>query len=174
MTFDDFYRAVGEEENLLFQFIEKHRNSKKAVFLFGAGFCGRVYMRLMQRYQMPVAGIIDNFKTSMGDIPVLRLEDAAKKYDLSQCLFIISAPSKYEEIEKQLLEVVQPEQVFNFPVTRYDNPANEPGSAREYLLTHKDDMRFIYDLLADDHSKDVLIKTTLGELTASFKYIMNP
>lgn len=169
MLFDDFVKEIDKEDNLLFQFIESYRNSGESVFLFGAGFCGRVYSKLMQRYQMPIEGIIDNYKDFMGDNRVLRMDEVARKYDLSNCLFIVSAPSKYLEIEKQLLELVRPDQIFNFPISRYDDPLNEPKVAREYLLSHKSDLRWCFDRLEDDFSRDVLVHTTLGALAADIK-----
>lgn len=101
MTFEEFYLEIENKENVLFQFIDKYRDKRNHVFLFGAGFCGRVYMRLMEKYQMPIAGIVDNYKNAMDEKRVLRLDDVVANYNMDDCIFIISAPSKYQEIEKQ-------------------------------------------------------------------------
>lgn len=166
MTFEDLYQAIPVVKNQFYEFLSSYRNSEKKIFLFGAGVCGRSYVQLFERHQLPVAGIIDNYKRSFNGAPTLKLEDVLQNYHIGDCVFIISAPGAQEVIYKQLLKFCTKEQILIFAMSRYGIPENEPVREKDYLLSHKADLKGLYDRVADQQSKNVLVRTLLGHITA--------
>lgn len=168
MKFDEKYESILQERNEFFDFLEHYKNTDKKVFLFGAGLCGNIYVELFSRHEMPLAGVIDNYKETIKGMPVLRMEQVAQRYDLSKCIFVISAPRSKNEILKTLSKYVGANQIYNFAITRYTFPHNELISARKYLLEHKSQLVDVYGMLADDQSRYVMENILRGRMSARY------
>ena len=168
MTLDELFEMIPTANNHFFQFLSNYRNTGKKIFLFGAGFCGHVFLRLMEQFDLDIEGIIDNYSDSLDGHPVQKLAEVLQKYNVDDCIFIISAFRPLEEILDQLLKVCKEEQIFVFAMTRYGVPENLPEPTKEYLLSHRDEIEEVYNLLADQQSKDVLLHMLLGHVTASY------
>ncbi len=168
MPFEKIYDSILQEKNTFFEFIEKYKDAGKHVFLFGAGLCGNIYLELCRRYSMPLTGIVDNFKESIKGIPVLRMEQVAQQYDLTECIFVVSAPKSQKQILETLSRYVTATQIYNFAITRYTFPQNDFFYAREYLLGHKKQLAEVYMLLADRQSKQVMENILRGRMSARY------
>lgn len=166
MTFECLYQAIPIAKNQFDEFLNAYRNSERKIFLFGAGLCGSSYVKLMERHQLHIEGVIDNFKRSFQGKPTLKLEEVLQNYNIEECIFIISAPGAQEAIYSQLLEFCNREQIFLFAMSRYCIPENEPAKAKDYLILHKADIKQLYNRLGDQQSRDVLVHTLLGRMTA--------
>lgn len=168
MTVEDLYQTVPMVKNQFCEFLKIYRDSNKKIFLFGAGLCGNIYIQLMERHQLNIEGVIDNFENSFHGKPTLKLDKVLKNYNNEECIFIVSAPKAQEAINKQLLKYYSKEQIFTFAMSRYIFPENEPAHTKKWLLSQKADIAKIYDRLADQQSKNVMIHTLLGRMTAGF------
>lgn len=168
MDFEEVFKAIEQSGNLLYELLDQCKASDKKVFLFGAGNCGYIFKKLLERERYPIAGIIDNFAERLDGVPVLRLDEVLRKNCLEECVFIISAPRSQSEIRGQLLRFVSPGQVYLFSTTRSFGPGNDPQSTKSYLLRHKRDISEIYNLLADEQSKTVMRHMLLGHVTGDY------
>ena len=118
--------------------MDRYRDSNKKIFLFGAGLCGNIYVELFARYRIPLAGVVDSFKDTIKGMPVLRMEQVAKEYDLAECIFVISAPKSQKQILGILSQYVGASQIYSFAITRYTFPHNELALAKKHLMEHKE------------------------------------
>lgn len=168
MEFDAIYDSFLREENEFSKFVDRYRDSNKKIFLFGAGLCGNIYVELFARYRIPLAGVVDSFKDTIKGMPVLRMEQVAKEYDLAECIFVISAPKSQKQILGILSQYVGASQIYSFAITRYTFPHNELALAKKHLMEHKEQYSEVYNLLADDQSRYVMEKVLRGRMSARY------
>lgn len=168
MTFDELYQAMEHEKNLLEDFFLNYTVLDKKIFLFGAGICGKIYLKIFGRHQIKIEGIVDNFKDSLEDFSVLRLSDVLERYDRDNCVFVITAPRAIKEIEIQLLESFDKTQIFSFAATQCFFEENEIKKTRRFFMSQRERVHTIYELLCDTFSKKVLIQFILGRVTSNY------
>lgn len=167
MTFLELEKNIMSARNLFDEFVENIRQSNKKVFLFGAGLCGRSYLKIFERRNIPLEGIIDNHKTSLDGYPVSRFETIVSNYNIKECIIVISAPGSEEQIRKQVLSVFPEEQVFTFAISRYGNgEENESHATKEFFSENRVFLSELYNHLGDSLSKKVFCYIFLGRVTA--------
>lgn len=168
MTFEQLKNEMENSTNLFDQFVETYAKSDKKIFLFGAGLCGRSYLSVFRRKNIPLEGVIDNYKTSLDGYPVCRFETVLSKYPVEDCVIVISAPGSENEIMKQVLSVFPKEQVFTFAISRYGlGVDNEAVATKRFFLQHCDFLSEFYENLGDDFSKEVFWHAFLGRVTGN-------
>lgn len=167
MTFPQLEKKIMSATSLFDEFVENIRESNKKIFLFGAGICGRCYLKIFQRKHIPIEGIIDNYKTSLDGYPVSRFETIVSNYNIKDCVVIITAPGSEDHIRKQVLSVFPREQVYTFAITRY--VIGEQNEAFETIKFFKDNRVFLselYNSFGDCLSKKVFCNVFMGRVTA--------
>lgn len=166
MTFDQLENIIASSQNKFNKFIDDIKKTNKKVFLFGAGLCGRSYLKVFQRRNISLEGIIDNYKTSLDGYPVCRLETVVSNYDIQECMIIISAPGSEDQIRKQVLSIFPEEQVFTFAISRYGvGEENESSATKEFFLENQVFLSEFYDQLGDDFSREVFCNIFIGRVT---------
>lgn len=167
MTFPQLEKSIMNATSLFDEFVENIRESNKRIFLFGAGLCGRSYLKIFQRKHIPLEGIIDNYKTSLDGYPVSRFETIVSNYNIEDCIIIITAPGSEDQIRKQVLSVFPEEQVFTFAITRYViGEQNEAFETIKFFEDNRDFLSVLYDSFGDCLSKKVFCNVFLGRVTA--------
>lgn len=170
MTFLQLEKNILSARNLFDEFVENIRQSNKKVFLFGAGLCGRSYLKIFQRKNIPLEGIIDNHKTSLDGHPVSRFETIVSNYNIKECIIVISAPGSEEQIRKQVLSVFPEEQIFTFAITRYViGDENEALETTKFFQDNRVFLSMFYESLGDCSSQKVFCNVFMGRVTADKK-----
>ncbi|WP_373163167.1 FkbM family methyltransferase [Agathobaculum sp. Marseille-P7918] len=167
MTFLQLEKNIMNARNLFDEFVENIRESNKKIFLFGAGLCGRSYLKIFQRKNIPLEGIIDNYKTSLDGHPVLRFETIVSNYNIEDCVIVITAPGSEDQIRKQVLSVFPHEQVFTFAITRYViGDENEAFETMKFFQKNIFFLSVLYENFEDYLSKKVFCNVLIGRVTA--------
>ena len=169
MDFDCIFSEILSQRNLLEQFVKQYRNSNKKLFLFGAQNCGRGYLHYLNEHGIAVEGFIDNYKHSMDDLRVLRLDEVIKSYPKEDCIFLITAPRYVCEIREQLLAEFRREQIYSFAAWQYIWFNFDLSYTREYLAAHRNELKSLYYQLYDNKSKTTLIHMLRGRITSDWK-----
>lgn len=167
MTFAQLESAIKHADNVFDDFIEKYKTSDKKIFLFGAGLCGRSYVNIFSRKNIPFEGIIDNYKTSLDGYPTIRFETVLEKFAIKDCIIVLSAPGSEQQILKQVLEVFPREQVYTFAITRYGiGEENEADATKQFFVQNRSFLLDLYNHLGDDFSRKVFCHVFLGRVAA--------
>ena len=100
MTFDRLLQEMPTYKNQLQEFIDSYKDSGKNIFIFGAKMCGNNYYRYLSRCGLSIAGIVDNYQTEMAGLRVMRPEEVIRSYPKESCVFVIAAPTYFDEIKR--------------------------------------------------------------------------
>lgn len=168
MELNQLFEEIERSENDFCSFVEEYRGSDKKVFLFGAGLSGRKYKEMLEKEHFPIAGVIDNYGGELQGTPALPLKTVLRRYPVEDCVFLVSAPRSQAEICKQLLEVADSRQIYQFAASRILVPGCSPAETKDYYLSHREDLTDLYRVLGDDWSRKVLENMLLGQVKGSF------
>ncbi|MCR5651307.1 MAG: FkbM family methyltransferase [Lachnospiraceae bacterium] len=176
LDFDQFNNWINitmQEKNLLDDFVESHQNTKKTVFLYGAGHACEFYVRYMKKQNIRIQGIIDSDQEKQGrvlfDLPILSLEEALEKDE--DCDIVIAVPSIYKTIRTLLSKYVKDEHIFYFDVEQYAYYNNSSSRVKDYISSNVDRLWDVYNMWEDDKSKRVMLGVLKARLTENLEYI---
>ena len=163
-----FDKMIKNCENMSEQFINHYKNSDKKIVLYGCGHACEYFYTYLQKRGVKISACVDKRKKgNFKDVPIFTFEELQKKFELENCVFVISAPSLRKEIKNFLLEYVNENQIYCFEVEIYEYYNTSYEQYKKFLLDNKERLRCVYDMWEDDTSRQVMIKVIEGRLTGN-------
>lgn len=156
-------------EDLFEKFKEEYREKSMPVFLYGKGAGLAEYIRLMRKTNIPIECIVDGKKTdevyeTYMEVEVKTPEQVFDEY--FNGYIVISAPRHRKAIIKEINEKVQDRfSIKCFDATLDLAQCNSGGVRKKYYIENKEEIESLYDILADDRSKECLIQILLGSVS---------
>lgn len=183
-TKEEALEFIRTEGNVSLNFVEKAREYQGDIYLFGAGYHLTFVVGFMRKYGLPIKGILDNYKPSGfyrspeessddGNIPIIKFDEFLLEKDLKKdCWFVISSPSAEEAIRETITPYVSKERIFSFETVLYTVyfPLQDIEGYRAYLLNHWKEFTELYDVLADQKSRETLVCVLKGRLSGQLTY----
>lgn len=177
----DFIRTAG---NVSMDFVEKARMFQGNIYLFGAGNHLPFVVGFMEKYGLPIKGILDSNRPSGfygspgkgshdGDIPIIKFDEFLSGKDAARdCWIVVAAPSVEEEIRETVSRRLPEAEIFSFETFLYTVyfSLQDIEAYRAYLLEHWEEFSSLYDTLADDLSRSTLASVLKGRLTGDLRW----
>lgn len=145
-------------------------NGGRPILLYGAGFALPEIVRRLESYRFNIVGICDSNTekhgtTHAGRYDIFSLADALDRFP--EATFVISSPVYFEEIYRDLVEQVGPDRVSEVDLTcAYFFKVHE---FRDFFANNRDRFESVLASLAEDASRDTLIKVIKAHLTGERK-----
>jgi FkbM family methyltransferase len=170
-------RGVSEDNNMD-AFASCVEDRKKFV-IFGAGQLGHRCLNAARAHDLDITAIIDNNPKLWGreesGVPIMSPQDAASKLGNDTvpiiAIFHPCLTSDVRAAERQLRELGW-KTIFTFPHLTWRYPAdllpNFYWSTPQELRSHAGELDRVFDLLADDLSRDILLRALQVRLLADF------
>lgn len=141
--------TLVQKENFIEKILYKLRYEKKKVVLYGAGYCGHETVMLMQKNDIPVMAVCDDFRAgeSMDGYRINSLNEIVMNDDM-----VIIITSGFNSAMKQNLKK------FNLWKYYLDVDFGRYEADKEnwqYFHQYEKELNRAYDLLADDKSRDI-------------------
>lgn len=173
---------IKTQPNVSLDFVERAKRFQGDIYLYGAGCHLPFAIAFMQKYALPIKGILDSYSPSSyykspdkdscnGDIPITSLDDFLRKRDPSrECLFVISAPSAEKNIRETIGRYFPQQCVTAFEMELYIKYVLDVEEYRGYLLSHWSEFSSFYDSLSDDVSRRTFESVIRGRITGNLSY----
>ncbi|MBQ6231202.1 MAG: FkbM family methyltransferase [Eubacterium sp.] len=159
---------VVNKDNYIMGFVNKYSNDKKSVILFGVGASVDLYIKILDKYQIPIECIVDNnsnlYNTSLEGI-IIKSPDTLAQYD--EAYVIVSAPSHIKAITSQILGINNKIEVIQFDPSLEMIQGVSSTDRNKFIKDNIKEYVKLYDLLSDDRSKYTLEKVVEGAITNS-------
>lgn len=173
--YDVYIRQLLEKENLnncMDNFLDLYRKTggQLPVFLYGAGNGMSWYYRILNKYSIPIVGVIDG-KISGGECVqkegycLYSFEKICREYE--RAIIVISAPAYRKEIYDYVKKMNNQFDIVVFDPVLDMIQGNEWKERRKYFLDKILELEKLREILNDDLSKKTLDKYIEGSLTNS-------
>lgn len=145
------------------------------IYLFGAGNHSTHVIKFLRQNGIAIRAILDTYCDGniIQGIPVLQWDKFLEKGNCyERCRFVISAPSVSTEITKEILNIYPKAIIDNreFEMVFYSEYITNVEAYRSYLLSHWDEIEYLYMLLADDWSRVTLENVLKGRISGDTSY----
>ena len=138
-------------ENKIRVTVKRLKDEKKQTVLYGAGYCGRETLQLMQTHGIPVLAICDDFR--VGEyLNTVKISDI-RDIEIGEDTIIFITGGFNEKMKRNLYRLGLAAHYVDVDFGRYD-PEKE---TRSYFLEHRAELERAYDLLTDKKSKQWFI-----------------
>lgn len=160
-NFNDTYDFVGN-------FIQQIQAEQKKVVLFGTGYCLSLFIDLMHENQIEVIALCDNDSTKYGQfihgIEVRSWDSLQKEEESFQ---VVISTSHFDEIKDQLRAKCFGGKIYHLPMEAY---YKNTIYGKNFLVQHQEEFQRVYNLLADDTSKQVFINVLKHNISLDNRY----
>lgn len=162
--------------NILGRHFLKIANGEMPVVLFGAGSAGFLLCKALEYHDVHITAFCDNNSNSVGTVlaghPVIPVADLLTMKD--KCLVVISTSQEYTgEIREQLYRLGFPLDLVHIPpaepVLYYTNLVYQERWSQEALQSHAPQLQEVYNLLADDKSRNIFVER-IALLSGAFNF----
>ncbi len=167
--------GLMNKPNLAEIFVQDHKffgGGDKKVILYGCGHAARYYIKYLEKRGIKIAAVVDRVrKEPILDIPVDTFENIIFQYDIKYIDWVISAPSLRKEIREFLLKYTEANKIFSFEVELYEYYNTDSQKYKLFLEQNIDGLADIYMKLADDFSRETMLKVIEGRLTGDLDIV---
>lgn len=156
--------------NQIQNFIDSYQRSNKLVILYGAGVGVSWYIKLMQKYNIPVEAIVDGNRNDdndfkcIADIPIISFDKCCILY--KEVLFVISAPAHAQIISERIQKRIPSSNIFTFdPTLNVLQNRITTDQFRGFVKQNTSGLLEIYNALEDEISRDTMHHIIYGSIT---------
>ena len=170
-TIDEIIEAAHHRREM--EVIKEQAVSGKSIILFGAGNCGHIVYRFLEREGVPVAAFCDNKLAGSVDeetnVGIIGVEELAKKKKRFFVLITVADEPIYQKIYAQLMELG-----FDGSQCLYMEHYIERIPI-DFLVRNRKRYRAVFDLLADEISREVYMERIKRVfLLSDISHVMRP
>lgn len=163
------------EENLVEKFLNER--GKHFIFLYGLGAGTVWYIRLLERLNIPIAGMCDSTTEKEKEISFAITDEEQRTYKVyplkeicsrwgTQADYVIVAPRHRHAIKKTIENSGLHGRIYAFDAAPIVLQNRMPCEYKEYLTAHAKRLETLYEILADKKSKLVLQNCLRGYITS--------
>ncbi len=150
---------------------EKAKQTDKPVLIYGTGNGADKIIDELNRLEIPVTGVFasDGFVRSrvFRGFPVISYSAAKEKF--GDFLTLISFGSQREEVTENFRKISLERETYSVDVPVYgDNIFN-----RDFLNAHKEEIKTVYSMLADEKSKETYKNIIMFKLTGDMQFLFD-
>ncbi len=143
------------------------------VLLWGGGAACEYFIKFMEKYSIPVSGVIDKKKSVglNGNLNIFTPEEAYEKYN--NMIIVISAIAHKDEILEEIVCKGYNYSVFSFDPTLEILQQISCEERRRYFSAHEKDLYGLFEKLSDKQSEIVFQNVIVGAITSDtdcYKY----
>ncbi len=159
----DFFNSLNNSAD---GFLRRYNHSHQPIILFGVGASISLYIGFLTKHGLRPDFIVDNDPSKNGTFydgyKICNVEEL-KKY--TGAYIIISAPSHYAAITKQLNSISTDYNIITFDPSLDIIQNCNHQDRRAFFSKHINELNSLYDILSDDQSRLTLNKIIEGSIT---------
>lgn len=160
---------IMAKDNLFEKFKEQLKKDPMPVFLYGRGEAVKLYIQLLEKNNVPVECVIDGEKVSEDDETYMGIAVKSPGYVYDKYkngYIVISAPRHRKSIVRDIEGCVKDKFLIVYFDAALDAVQENSWEVRkEYYLENRKRIEDLYAVLADDKSKECLIKVLAGSVS---------
>lgn len=166
-----FLDEFDNVEDIVGNLLDKIQAESAPVVLYGAGYCLKLFLDLLDEANVHVTAIVDkDFKKWGKAIHKIEINSWEKVKQTYSNIQIVITTSHFEEIEKELIEEGFLGNILHLPLNAYYK-----NSVYGYTFLKKYEDRFqkVYEQFADDISRKVFINILKHNMSFDDQYFAN-
>ena len=170
----EFERLLAQG-SLLERFVIDARRRALPIALFGCGNALKYALGFLQLYDLHPRILIDNDSTLVGSmiggVTIQSFADAMRQYGDMRVIIVPQDPTAIHAIRDQVSADLPASNIHCFDFTQFMiyRDIQTEASFREFAQKNLDSLKWLYDTLADQESRETLLGYVSGKITSDYE-----
>ncbi len=158
-------KLLSNRPNAIPIFLERLKENRNSVILYGAGYCGHETLQLLQKNNIPVSAVCDDFRVgeTLDGFNIIDIGEIS----VNENSVILITSGYNAKMRERLGKLGYLDNYVDIDFGRYE----EEHENRNYFLSIINELERTYNLLSDDKSKKVFINLINYRISRDLSYL---